>query len=204
MLNEARRHKWLIAAIVAAWIWIILFPLWIDYLKRLPLDEPFSVTGAQNIERIINIPRRHSYHLALQGYVEPSDIRRSELRGKALSIGIDWSIESTDGRTSYNGKAEQVGTVSLRSNQAAMSISDVNLYPRGEYRFSAHLSKPAWELSDIDWHIVLLPQGGKIVQDWRDHIAWVGLLLFPLIRTGIIILSVYLVWEIVRTKLRRS
>jgi hypothetical protein len=184
MKHFLRANAAVLGLIILICAWIAWFDAWSISIHALPLDEKFSVTQGEPIDRHIKIPIPEKYELVLvfdRGNVKFEKLREllgelkytkdRELIPSGIRIPIKWSMATaSDGVVVASGEINTFGSISWSAASAERFISKIHL-PAGVYRFRAQILRGSPEFDGIETRLRMhIPP--KAASTWQIGLAW--------------------------------
>lgn len=180
-------RQWrLIALLIVAAIWIIVFPVWSNWVTKSPLDAELSLFPPGSIREEIEIRIPERYRMELKFERDGTEFNQLKkvigasnicLPGEECSTGVPvpvrWSLTNSEsGAVVSSGLVETANANGWSRAHVSRFVDLVQVHP-GKYIFEADVTRPVPELADIRTRIVieLQPKGSTT---WQVGAVWWG------------------------------
>lgn len=169
-------------------LWLSLFPIWVDWVNKSPLDEAIQLSPRGSISKEIRIVIPESYQLNF--VFERADHPFEQLKtligfwgslyGEPIVSGvrvpIKWALTDTEGgRLVASGEVDSFGSMSWSVAEVERNIGHIQV-PPGQYLFTAEILRDVPELAHIKTRVVLHFRATASTT-WQVTFAWWGSLL---------------------------
>lgn len=185
--------------IFIAFTWMIIFPMWSEWVTKDPLDVPISLNPAGTIEHNIEIPVPEKYKIIL--VFEKADQFHEKLktligdgpRSKGIPVPIKWSLsEGKCGGDIAGGEIISRGSAGWSEREVSRHVDFIKVKP-GRYVFRAAILQGVPELESIRSSLV-------IKTDFKNSTTWQYSLVF-FGKLAIIIFGLYLIFGVLKNLL---
>ncbi|WP_211464726.1 DUF5625 family protein [Collimonas silvisoli] len=185
-----------IVILVFASLWMLLFPLWADWVTAEPLDTPISFATKNTIHKEIEvrIPETYRLHLLFgRGDVPPEEM---EFIGSTVfsipnvPAPLRWSIvNKKTGVTAAGGEVESEDSRGVSGGYVTRTVALVKA-PPGRYIFNAEIIRPVPELAKYQVHIQM-DFGAKNTDTWQAGFAvWWGQIIWYILAPLLIVYAI--------------
>jgi hypothetical protein len=197
----------LIALLVVVALWLLLFPIWVQWVTAKPLDEEVTLTprGAISKEIRVVIPEDYELNLVFERANVPFEQLKTLLGdwvyqdGKPIPSGvrvpIRWALkEISRGSIAVSGEIDTFGSIAWSATEVDRQVGRVHVAP-GRYLFTAEVLRDVPELAHIKTRISMQLHP-KASSTWQIALVWWGSIAnFILIWPAAISIALILLWR---------
>jgi Domain of unknown function (DUF5625) len=205
------KHWKLFTSLAAILFWLLLFPVWSQWVTANPLDETITLFPRGKISKTIRIAIPEGYRLSLvfnttgvpaerlQALLGESAYDKDGQRiPSGVRVPIRWSIrEVTSGLVVAADELDSFGVSGSSASEVDRPIGQVKVKP-GTYIFSAEIMREVPELGEMNtrMEMALYPKGSST---WQTTLAWWGVRInYYLLRPIALALALLLLWRAIR------
>lgn len=197
----------LIALLVVVALWLLLFPIWVQWVTAKPLDEAVTLTPRGTISKEIRVVIPENYELNL--VFERANVPFEQLKtllgdwayqdGKPIPSGvrvpIRWALkEIPRGSIAASGEIDTFGSIAWSATEVDRQVGRVHVAP-GRYLFTAEVLRDVPELAPIKTRISMQLRP-KASSTWQITLVWWGSIAnFILFWPAAIIIALILLWR---------
>lgn len=208
-MNSFFRRNWPYAAVLLlSSFWLIIFPIWSQWITVDPLNMPVSVATANKVQAEIQIrvPEMYSLHFLFEREGVPfEELKNSigamgvckigEACSKGVLVPIRWTITPEgDSKPLLGGNVESLDSSGWSQAHVYRSIAQVRV-PPGRYLFNAEVLRAVPELAKFRVNIAMALQP-KSTSTWQLGLVWWGAIAQYIIALPIAVCAaVVLLWR---------
>jgi hypothetical protein len=205
-----QQWKYLLIAIIAI-AWIVIFPMWSNWVTEDPLDALISLNPAGKIEHAIDIriPEKYELSLIFERAGQPFEKMKTligamglckinEPCSKGIPVPIRWSLSDDKSGSSVVGGE----TISQNSNGWSKAdvyrrVGSIQVKP-GHYIFRAEIMRNVPELESIKSRLAIKLRP-KSSETWQIGLVWWGAIATYIIMWPMMLFSIAtIIWRILR------